>query len=106
MRLQWASTFRDEAVTDRSGTIAVGGVSQQVCAREPQRAYATIQNISSGDLWLNTTDPAAIDTPGSFRLPPGSVWTEEGNFVTVETINIIGATAGQAYTAKEAIATI
>lgn len=65
-----------------------------------------LQNISNGDLWLNLTQPAAVGTPGSLRIPPGSTWIEEGNFVSVEPINVVGATQGQAFTCKEAIATV
>ena len=89
------------ALTDVSGTITTGGTSQVLQAAQTTRKYIMIQNISSGNLYLNFTS-AATTGEGSYELLPNGVFTMEGNFVSNEAINIIGATSGQAFTAKVA----
>lgn len=89
------------ALTDVSGTIAAGGTSQVLQAAQITRKYIMIQNLSSGNLYLNFTS-AATTGEGSYELLPNGVFTMEGNFVSNEAINIIGATTGQAFTAKVA----
>ncbi len=88
-------------VTDRSGTIATGGTQQNVMPANAKRAYLFIQNVSSGDLWIDLTVPAVSASP-SIRLPAGAVYSCESGFIPTDAINIIGATLGQAYSAKEA----
>ena len=89
------------ALTDVSGTIAAGGTSQVLQAAQTARKYILIQNISSGNLYINFTSAATTGT-GSYELLPNGVFSMEGNFVSNEAINIIGATTGQAFTAKVA----
>ena len=89
------------ALTDVSGTITAGGTSQVLQAAQITRKYIMIQNLSSGNLYLNFTS-AATTGEGSYELLPNGVFTMEGNFVSNEAINIIGATTGQAFTAKVA----
>lgn len=92
----------DETVTyaDKSGTITTGGVSQQISASSHSRRGFLIQNISSGDLWLNT-DGEAGTTPGNFWLTPGAVFELPRTGVSTNAISIYGATTGQAFTARE-----
>ena len=89
------------ALTDVSGTIAAGGTSQVLQAAQTARKYILIQNNSSGNLAINFTSAATLGT-GSYILTPGAAYCAETNFVSNEAINIIGATTGQAFTAKVA----
>lgn len=84
---------------NRSGSITAGGTAQTLAAKNHDRTSLTVQNISSGDLWLNETGgTAAADAAGSFRLTAGSMATiTNGNAVS-----IVGATTGQKFTATEA----
>lgn len=100
MKVAYRSSYDDRHV-DRSGAIAVGGTSQLASPVTQDRCYMFFQNLSTGDLWLNYGGPATAGA-GSIRIPPGAVATEEGNFVTTEEVWILGATAGQAFTFKEA----
>jgi len=86
-------------LTDRSGTIANGGTSQQLAAANPQRRYLYIQNNSAGALWVNFGTAAALGQP-SIQLAANAekIWEK---FVPTEAINIIGGTTAQPFTAKE-----
>lgn len=85
---------------DRSGTITAGGTSQQLSAAFATRKYLFIQNQSSEDLYVNFTTNAVIGQP-SIKIPPNASFVMESSGVTGEKINIIGATTGDAYAAKE-----
>lgn len=87
-------------VVNKSGTIAAASTSQTLAVANTARKYIFIQNVSSGDLWINFTGAATIGQP-SIQLTPGSRFVMEIGFVSTEQINIIGATLGQAYTVKE-----
>lgn len=88
-------------LTDRSGTITAGGTAQVVMVENEYRNYLFMQNVSSGDLWINFGATAVASQP-SIRLVPGDSFTMEQSFVSVESVSIIGATTGQAYSAREA----
>lgn len=87
-------------LTDGSGTITTASTSQQVFAANASRAYLFIQNNSSDDLWINFTTAAVVGEP-SINIAPQGAFAFEGQFIGTEAVNIIGATAGQAFTAKE-----
>lgn len=92
------------ALIDGSGTITTGGTSQQVFAADTGRNYLLIQNVSNGDLWINFGVAAVINQP-SIKLATGSSieFSLAGTgVVPTDTVNIIGATTGQAFTAKAA----
>ena len=93
--------FGAGAVTDRSGTITLGGTAQQLVAANTARRYLLIQNISAGDLWINDAGTAAIGGPGSLKIVAGGYYEYPASFVTSGAISIIGATTAQAFTAKE-----
>ena len=88
-------------ITDRSGTIATGGTSQQVVATNTGRAYLLLQNPSaaSGSLWFNFGAAATQASP-SVEMLPGATYTWEGSFVPNSQVTITGA-QGLAYTCKE-----
>ena len=87
------------ALTDVSGTITTGGTSQLLTAAVTARKYLMVQNNSTGNLGINFTGAATLANP-SIVLVPGGSFTMESNFVSNEAVNIIGATTGQAFTAK------
>lgn len=88
-------------LTDGSGTIASGGASQQIFAANSSRKYFFFENVSSGDLWINFTTAAAVTQP-SIKVKADGSFVMEASFVSTEAINVIGATTGQAFVAKQA----
>ena len=85
--------------TDRSGTIAVGGTSQQLAAANSSRNHLLIQNNGTIDLWINFGTAAVADQP-SIKIPVGAVYTSDVTFVSTQAVNVIGASGGK-WTAKE-----
>lgn len=89
-------------LTERSGTITTGGVSQQIMAANADRKYLLIQNISDIDMWFRFgATGAAADTVDNWKLPAGGSFTMEGSFVSTQAIQIIGATTGKKFSAVE-----
>lgn len=88
------------AITNRSGTITVGGASQVLAAANATRNYLFIQNISTDVLWVDFGVAAVQDQP-AVKLCPESVFVMEGGFVSTDSINIIGPTTGAKFVAKE-----
>ena len=89
------------ALTDVSGTITTGGKSQLLTAAVTARKYLMVGNNSAGNLGINFTGVATLSSPSIILLPDHS-FIMESNFVSNEAVNIIGATTGQAFTAKVA----
>lgn len=89
------------ALTDRSGTIAVGGTSQEMAAANAARRYLFVENVSAADLWIDFGSDAEASQP-SILIPTRAAFVMEGSFISTQAVNIIGATTGQAFTAKEA----
>lgn len=85
--------------TDRSGTVTVGGTSQQVMAANATRSYLLVQNVSTADLWVNFGGSAVTNQP-SLKLAPGASF-EMTDPVNTALVSVIGATTGQAFAAKE-----
>jgi hypothetical protein len=99
-RLQ-ITTGAGGSLTDRSGTVAVGGTQQTLAGINSVRRYLLVQNIDDGeDLWINFTTVAVTDQP-SIRLGPGESFTMEGSFVSPQLVSVIAATSGHKFTAKE-----
>ncbi len=89
------------ALTNRSGTITTGGVSQTLAAVNAVRRYLFIQNVDPNeDLWFNFTSAATVAQP-SIRLTPQSAFTMESGFISTEAVTVIAATAAHPFTAKE-----
>lgn len=86
--------------TDRSGTITAGGTAQTLAAANVGRRAFFFQNNSTADLWLNFTTTAVASQP-SIKVGAGLTLTMNPGPVTTELISIIGATTGQAFSAKE-----
>lgn len=101
IKVDAAGTTAQGALTDRSGTIAAAATSQQIAAANGARRYLRVQNLDAvADLWVNL-GAAANAGAGSLRLAPGAVLTFDGSFVPTQAVNVLGATAGAAFTAKE-----
>lgn len=83
--------------SDRSTVITLGGTAQPLMATNAGRQGASMQNLSTGDLWVNTTG-TATGGGGSEWVPPGSLWATGAETTA---FSIFGATTGQAFTAKE-----
>lgn len=88
------------ALQDRSGTITVGGASQQLAPANATRKYLVIENVSSETLWINF-GVAAVQNQPSIKILPNGYFFMEDFFSSNQAINIIGATTGSAFTAKE-----
>lgn len=89
------------SLTDRSGSITLGGTSQQIAAALATRKYFLFQNISIETMWLNFGIAAVADQPSIAILPQAS-FVMETFFVSTQTINVISATTGSKFVAKEA----
>lgn len=88
------------AITNRSGTITAGGVTQTLAAANATRSYFFVQNISTDTLWINFGVSAGQDQP-SIKLCPEATFVMESGFVSTDAINIIGPTTGAKFVAKE-----
>lgn len=92
------------AFTDGSGTITTGGTSQQARPQNLGRQFLFIQNVSTADLWVNF-GVAAVQNQPSIKLTPNSAVEFSlgaSGLVPTASVNIVGATTGQAYVVKEA----
>ena len=99
--------------TDRSGTIVTGGTSQQLAASNPGRNEVIISNpldaasqgiAAAENLCFNFGAAATLIGTGSICLAPGEKFVMEnayGGFVSTQAINVIAATTGHVYSAKE-----
>lgn len=86
--------------TDISGTITLGGTAQTIAAANGGRLGFWIQNNSSGDLWINTLATAVASQP-SLKIAAGALYESPVGLAPVGAISIIGATTGQAFSARE-----
>jgi hypothetical protein len=88
---------------ERGGQLAAGGQAQQLMPRNALRRAFFVQNLSTGDLWVQFGAVAVLSQP-SVRLDPGGTLgaDRESGFVDQGEVSIIGATTGQAFAAKEA----
>ena len=99
-----------ESFTDRSGTITLGGTSQQLMAANANRRRFIIMNPASAagqgigvteSLFFNFTSAAGVNTGASMEITPGG-WYDSGiGTVTPEAITITAATTGHVFIAKE-----
>lgn len=99
-----SATMAATPTTDRSGTITVGGTSQQVSASNAARKGMEIQNGSTAteSLFINF-GAAATNVPGggSHEITPGGSWDTAGRAPPSDAININAVTTAHAFTAKE-----
>ena len=89
--------------TDLSSTIAAGGPAQALCAADPKRMGYRVQNLSSGNLFINDVGGTAVSTGtgSSFTLIPGALYESPEGMRPISAISILGATTSQAFAAVE-----
>lgn len=87
---------------DASGSIAAGGTAQTALAENRDRDYLLVQNVSSGDLFVDFDGTAAVADQPSVKIAAGAAFVWETRFVPTGAVSIIGATTGQKFTIKEA----
>lgn len=100
-RLKVATAPSGVAPVDRSGAIAAGGVAQQLMAANAARVGYSIQNQSAGPLYVNELDVAAVQSQPSLKIDAGEYFENPPGGCATGAISIIGATLGQAFTARE-----
>lgn len=94
------------AYKDCSVIITTGGVSQPAAPSDGNRNALFIQNVSATDnIFFNFGSPAAVNGAGSIELSPGQAYSVSnattGYWSTdQESINVAGATSGDAFTCK------
>jgi hypothetical protein len=88
-------------LTDKSGTITLGGTAQVLMAANLSRKGWLVQNNSAGTLWINEIGGTAVQTQPSISIAAGSLYTSPTPGASNAAISIIGATTGQAFTARE-----
>jgi hypothetical protein len=89
---------------DRSGTITTGGTAQDIVPAGPPTLVRTgfsLDNLSSGDLFINVGAAASLTLPGSILIPSRSLYETPPTSKPQGRVSIIGATTGQAFTYKE-----
>lgn len=91
---------RVSTMTNRSGTITSAGVAQVLAAENLDRRGFWVQNVSTGDLWISTVASASAEQP-SMLLKPNTFFEMPPDAVATNAISIFGATAGQAFSARE-----
>jgi hypothetical protein len=94
-------TIGGKTITDHSGTITSGGVSQSLMAANATRTGCHIQNQSPTDLWFNPKGGTAGPSQPSTRLPPGADYVCGNTGASAAAFAIYGDTAGQAFVAEE-----
>ena len=87
------------ALTDRNGSITQANVSQQLAPANSNRNYFVFQNVSDTDMSLDFGIPAIIGT--SFLVISKASFVMEDSFISTQAINVICASQGKAYAAKE-----
>lgn len=95
--------------TNKSGTIAVGGTSQQITPVNLNRKKIIIENPATAagqgiaaaeSLFINFTAAAGVNNGTSIELLPGGSY-DSGTTITTEAINVNAATTGHVFIAKE-----
>lgn len=87
-------------VVNKSGTIASGGVAQQLSAANLNRRGFWLMNMSAGSLWLSDVGTASAASP-SLEIKPGVLYEFPYGGVPASALSIYGATTGQAFAARE-----
>ena len=91
---------RPAIFSDGSSTIISANTSQQIFSSNDDRHYLYFQNESSDSMYVDFGVPA--NTSSSFKIPASGNLIFDSAFVPASTVNIICATSGAAFIAKEA----
>lgn len=97
-RLRVDTVDQGSSNTPAANTITTGGTAQLLFAANPARRGIVLQNQSSGDLYVGNP---ATQNQSSLKIPAGYYYETPGNFSGTADIQIIGATTGQAFYARE-----
>jgi hypothetical protein len=89
------STYVGQAITVTS-TITTGGVAQVAIPANPARRNFEIQNLSSGDLFINIGGTASATN--GFLIPAKGMYSEPAGYSSNVAVSIFGASTGQLYT--------
>lgn len=89
----------DIGLTDRSGTIAVGGTVQSLAIANPTRNRFIVHNPSTATEVLQIC--FGVSTAGRINLVAGQTWDESGSTCFNGGIFVVAATAAHAFTAYE-----
>lgn len=89
-----------KAFVDGSGTITTGNVSQQIFAANASRSYLFLVNTSDTVMYVNFAIPAIAGQPSITLAANGGFY--EPLVAPNQTVNIICATAGKTFVAKQA----
>lgn len=94
---------KQNAMTDRSGTITAGGTAQALAAANGARNGLFVQNPSAntGSLWITEQGVNAVESEPSIEIPPGMAFEYPETAIPVTAISIIGATTGMGFAARE-----
>lgn len=86
---------------NRSGTITVGGTRQPLAAARSNRKYLFVQNPSTAteSLYVDINANAAVGT--AIELLPGASLELTYPVVPVSRVDVLAATTGHAFVAKE-----
>lgn len=85
---------------NRSGTIGTGGTAQSLAAENKKRMGLWVQNQSAGSLWINDLGAATQAQP-SLEIKTGETLIIDNGNAPSAAISIVGATTGQAFSARE-----
>jgi|GEM_PF-1583582 len=90
---------RPAVFADGSSTILASNTSQQIFSTNDDRHYLYFQNESANAMYVDFGVPA--NTTSSFKIPASGNLIFDSVFVPSSTVNIICATSGARFIAKE-----
>jgi hypothetical protein len=89
-----------KSLTDRSGSITLGGTAQQIAAANASRTYFFFENTSDEEMRLRWDGGTASSTRG-MRVPPYGN-RETGTVAPSHAVSVYAATTGKTFEANEA----
>lgn len=93
--------FTAATLTSRSNTITAGGTAQVLMNANSARKGWFLQNVSTGDLWVNRFGGTAASSQPNILVPSGALYETPSGGSSGNAVSIFGATTGQAFTAGE-----
>ena len=82
-----------------NSTITAGGTAQALHAARYGRQGWSVQNLSSGDLWVS--DAGTASATNGIKVIPGALYETPPDYESAEAVSIFGATTGQTFALKE-----
>ena len=86
-------------MADHSGTVATALTSVSAVIGQPNRTYLFLQNLSTGNMWVNF-GAAATAGSGSIKLLPNGGAYEMFGVCSTDEIFVLAESAGSEYTLK------